>query len=122
MRHIVRLTENNMHRVINEAVKRTLNEYINSMTHSSHNLNDYLDDDDFLAIVHEVVGMYGPEDFDANDQEYIDSIAYEIADVINDFVSNEALDDFGYKYGQTSYNNVAYDVIEYIQEHLDELY
>ena len=31
-------------------------------------------------------------------------------------------DEFGYKYGETDYRGVAYNVIQYIQEHLDELY
>ena len=39
-----------------------------------------------------------------------------------DFIADDAVDDFGYKYGTTNYDMVASNVIKYIQEHLDELY
>ena len=92
------------------------------MKHSGHNFDDYLDDKDFMEIVNRVVGMYDAEEFEEDDPEHIDNMEMEIADMINDFVNDEALDEFGYKYGETDYRGVAYNVIQYIQEHLDELY
>lgn len=52
MKKIIRLTEGDLHRIIENTVKRvlkegTLNEYV-SMKHSGHNFDDYLDDKDFL--------------------------------------------------------------------------
>lgn len=126
MKKIIRLTEGDLHRIIENTVKRvlkegTLNEYV-SMKHSGHNFDDYLDDKDFIEIVNRVVGMYDAEEFEEDDQEHIDNMEMEIADVIKDFANDEAIDEFGYKYGETDYRGVAYNVIQYIQEHLDELY
>ena len=126
MKKIIRLTEGDLHRIIENTVRRvlkegTLNEYV-SMKHSGHNLDDYLDDKDFIEIVNRVVGMYDAEEFEEDDQEHIDNMEMEIADVIKDFANDEAIDEFGYKYGTTDYRGVAYNVIQYIQEHLDELY
>lgn len=126
MKKIIRLTEGDLHRIIENTVRRvlkegTLNEYV-SMKHSGHNLDDYLDDKDFIEIVNRVVGMYDAEEFEEDDQEHIDNMEMEIADVIKDFANDEAIDEFGYKYGETDYRGVAYNVIQYIQEHLDELY
>ena len=126
MKKIIRLTEGDLHRIIENTVKRvlkegTLNEYV-SMKHSGHNLDDYLDDKDFMEIVRRVVKMYDAEEFEEDDPEHIDNMEMEIADVIKDFANDEAIDEFGYKYGETDYRGVAYNVIQYIQEHLDELY
>ena len=127
MKQIIRLTEGDLHRIIENSVRRVLkeetnNDYYVSMKHSGHNMDDYLDDKDFMEIVHRVARMYGPEDFDENDPEYIDNLEMDIADIIRDFVNDEALDEFGYKYGTTDYRQTASNVIQYIQEHLDELY
>ena len=89
------------------------------MKHSGHNYNDFLDDNDFLEIVNRAVMIYCQEDFDGNDPDKIES---EIADLISDFVDDEALDNFGYKYGTTNYRTVASNVIQYIQKHINELY
>lgn len=126
MKKIIRLTEGDLHRIIENTVKRvlkkgTLNEYV-SMKHSGHNFDDYLDDKDFIEIVNRAVNMYDAEEFEEDDPEHIDNMEMDIADMIKDFVNDEALDEFGYKYGETDYRGVAYNVIQYIQEHLDELY
>ena len=83
---------------------------------------DFLDDNDFIEIVNRVVRMYDAEDFNENDLDYIDDMEMEIADLINDFITDEALDDFGYKYGTANYRRIASNVIRYIQTHLNELY
>lgn len=126
MKKIIRLTEGDLHRIIENTVKRvlkegTLNEYV-SMKHSGHNFDDYLDDKDFMEIVNRAVNMYDAEEFEEDDPEHIDNMEMEIADMIKDFVNDEALDEFGYKYGETDYRQTASNVIQYIQEHLDELY
>lgn len=121
MRRTINLRQPQLKRLISESVKRVINEYV-SMKHSGHNLDDFLDDNDFIEIVNRVVEMYDAEDFDENDLDYIDNMEREIADLINDFITDEALDDFGYKYGTTNYRRVASNVIRYIQEHLNELY
>ena len=127
MKQIIRLTEGDLHRIIENTVRRVLkeetnNDYYVSMKHSGHNFDDYLDDKDFIEIVNRVVGMYDAEEFEEDDQEHIDNMEMEIADVIKDFANDEAIDEFGYKYGETDYRGVASNVITYIQEHLDELY
>ena len=71
MKKIIRLTEGDLHRIIENTVKRvlkegTLNEYV-SMKHSGHNFDDYLDDKDFIEIVNRVVGMYDAEEFEEDD-------------------------------------------------------
>lgn len=121
-KQIVRLTESDLHRIIKESVNKIINEsgYV-SMKHSGHNLDDFLDDNDFMTIVNRVAEMYGIEDFDANDQEYLNDIEMDIAKVIKDFVEDEAVDNFGYKYGTTNYRSVASNVIEYIQSHPEML-
>lgn len=121
MKRTVRLGESELKRMISESVKRVLNEYV-SMKHSGHNMDDFLDDDDFIEIVNRVVGMYDAEDFIGDDPGYIADMETEVFELINDFVADEALDDFGYKYGTTDYRRVASNVIRYIQEHLNELY
>jgi len=91
------------------------------MKHSGHNYDNFLDDRDFLEIVNRAVINYCQEDFDfAGDDS--DKIESEIADLINDFVDDEALDNFGYKYGTANYRTVASNVIQYIQKHINELY
>ena len=121
MRRTIRLKESKLKHAISESVKKAINEYV-SMKHSGHNMDDFLDDNDFIEIVNRVVGMYDAEDFDENDLNYINDMETEIADLINDFITDEALDDFGYKYGTTNYRRVASNVIRYIQAHLNELY
>ena len=126
MKKIIRLTEGDLHRIIENTVRRvlkegTINEYV-SMKHSGHNFDDYLDDKDFMEIVNRAVNMYDAEEFEEDDTEHIDNMEMEIADMIKDFANDEAIDEFGYKYGETDYRGVAYNVIQYIQEHLDELY
>lgn len=121
MRRTIRLKESELKHMISESVKRVINEYV-SMKHSGHNMDDFLDDNDFIEIVNRVVTMYDAEDFNGNDLGHIDNIEMEIADLINDFITDEALDDFGYKYGTTNYRRTASNVIRYIQTHLNELY
>lgn len=53
MKKIIRLTEGDLHRIIENTVRRVLkeetnNDYYVSMKHSGHNFDDYLDDKDFL--------------------------------------------------------------------------
>ena len=122
MKKRIRLTESDLHKIVSESVRRMLNEYYVTMKHSGHNLDDFLDDNDFLEIVNRVVKMYGPEDFDENDLGHIDDMEMEIADLINDFITDEALDVWGYKYGTPNFRKVASNVIRYIQTHLNELY
>lgn len=121
MKRTIRLRESELRHMISESVKRVITEYV-SMKHSGHNMDDFLDDNDFIEIVNRVVRMYDAEDFNENDLDYIDDMEMEIADLINDFITDEALDDFGYKYGTTNYRRVASNVIRYIQTHLNELY
>ncbi len=121
MNRTIRFRESELKHMISESVKRVINEYV-SMKHSGHNMDDFLDDNDFMEIVNRVVRMYDAEDFNENDADYIDDMEMEIADLINDFVTDEALDEFGYKYGKTNYRRVASNVIRYIQAHLNKLY
>ena len=120
MKRTIRLNERELKHMISESVKRILNEV--SMKHGEHNFDDFLDDNDFLEIVNRVVKKYGPDDFDENDIEYLEYLEYDIKIIIMDFIADDAVDDFGYKYGTTNYDMVASNVIKYIQEHLDELY
>ena len=121
MRKTIRLRESELKHIISESVKGVIHEYV-SMKHSGHNMDDFLDDNDFIEIVNRVVRMYDAEDFNVNDLGHIDDMEMEIADLIKDFITDEALDGFGYKYGTTNYRRVASNVIRYIQTHLSELY
>ena len=80
MKKIIRLTEGDLHRIIENTVRRvlkegTLNEYV-SMKHSGHNLDDYLDDKDFIEIVNRVVGMYDAEEFEEDGEMVFSEIDY----------------------------------------------
>ena len=121
MRRTVKLRESELRHIISESVKSVINEYT-SMKHSGHNMDDFLDDNDFIEIVNRVVEMHDVEDFSENNIDYIDDMEMEIADLIKDFITDEASDNFGYKYGTTNYRKVASNVIRYIQTHLNELY
>lgn len=111
----------NLDSIIDKCVKQTLNEHF-SMKHSSHYLDDFLDDNDFLTIVNRVVQWYSKDDFERNDLSDIDEMEMDIADEIQDFVCDEAIDDFGYKYGTTNYRKSASNVIDYIRKRLDKFY
>lgn len=77
----IHLKESELKHMISESVKRVINEYV-SMKHSGHNMDDFLDDNDFIEIVNRVVRMYDAEDFNENDLDNIDDMEMEIADLI----------------------------------------
>lgn len=105
---------------IAKSIKNVLNEYYVSMKNSEHNYDDFLDDDDFLEIVNRVTYNYDAEDFLENDDT--DEIEMDIADLIHDFITDEALDEWGYKYGTVKCRRVASNIIKYIKSHIDTLY
>lgn len=117
----IRLTEDSLKALVKETIIRVMNENV-QMSHSGNNLDRYLDDEDFLSLVNDIVSIYGPEDFDGTDSKYIRNMESEIASMVNDFVSDDAVDDFGYKYGYIDFTAVAANLIRYVQSHLDELF
>lgn len=121
-KNIVKINESQLKKIIAESVKKVLKEV--SMIHSGHNLDDFLDDDDFLEIVKRTIPMYGKEDFEDDNRDFFGDIKSQIADLIYDFINDEAVEEWTgyYKYGTNDYNRTASNIFQYIQKHLDELY
>ncbi len=92
------------------------------MKHSGHNMDKLIDDNNFIEIVNKVIKMYNAEDFKKNDFYFSLNMIIDIGDLINNFITDKALNNFGCKYDAFYYRRVASNVIRYIQTHLNELY
>jgi len=94
-----------------------------SLKHSSHTLNDYLDDKDFKTLADRLVEyfldhQYGIEDLE--DPEYREDMNNEAADFVRDFIADEAVCNFGYKYGKltgSGFDLVGEQLVDYIEQH-----
>ena len=114
MKQIIRITENELRNIIAESVRRCINEDM-SLTHNGHKYDDYLDDNDFVK------RQVSIDDF--IEDEYRNNLIDYAKDTVMDFVNDEAVNNFGYKYGQlygSGYTNVAEHLIDYIEERFKE--
>ena len=120
MKKVIKLTENDLHNVIKMSVNKILEDM--STRHNGHNYDDYLDDNDFLEIAKRMREHFNKcnvtiEDF--LDAEYREKLIDDVEDEINDFVSYEACDSFGYKYGEL-YGGARRAVAEHIIDFLEK--
>jgi F420-0:gamma-glutamyl ligase len=125
MKQIIRITESDLHEIIKEAVSKIIKEDIGPK-HYGHNLDDFLDDKDFVTIANRVISKFGyeylSELYFSDDAESYDEAEIEIAQMVKDFVEDEAVHAFGYKYGSCNYRTVASNILEYLKKELYKLY
>jgi hypothetical protein len=114
-----------IYRIISESIKSIIKEDM-SLAHNGHTYDDYLDDGDFLEITKRAYDEFvskqvSIEDF--TDEEYRDKLLDLVYDMINHFISYEAVNNFGYKYGGFSYigmMNVAEHIVDFLEEKVRE--
>lgn len=115
----IRLTESDLHNIILSSVKRIINE---SNEHGNHIYDRYLDDDDFLLLCDKLL-----KDFASKSVSYEDFIEEEnrsklvsyVEDSVMDFVDYDAVNDFGYKYGNLTpvgYRQVSENIVNYLEK------
>lgn len=125
MKQIIRITENELRNIIAESVRRCINEDM-SLTHNGHKYDDYLDDNDFLMLCDRLYNDFVKRQVSIDDfieDEYRNNLIDYAKDTVMDFVNDEAVNNFGYKYGQlygSGYTNVAEHLIDYIEERFKE--
>jgi len=125
MRRTIRITETELRNIITESVKKFINEDM-SFKHGAHTFNKYLDDNDFLMLADSLYNDFVKlqvciDDFTADDLR--DKLVEYAKDVVTDFVDEEAVNNFGYKYGElygNGYYNVAENLIDYIENKFKE--
>lgn len=125
MRQAIRITETELRNNITETIKKAINEDM-SFKHGAHTFNKYLDDNDFLMLADELYNDFVKLqvcilDFTADDLR--DRLVEYAKDVVTDFVDEEAVNNFGYKYGDlygSGYYNVAESLINYIENRFKE--
>lgn len=109
------LTESELNSTLIEAIRKTIEEGF-SFKHGQHSLNDYLDDDDFLSLVNRVKSVYDADSFSSamSDAYTRDEMEMEIEELVRTFVDEEAVSEFGYKYGTNNYRHIASQILDYI--------
>lgn len=125
MRRTIRITETELRNIITESVRKYINEDM-SFKHSAHTFNKYLDDNDFLMLSDRLYNDFvkrqvSIDDFTAD--ELRDKLIEYAKDMVVDFVNEEAVNNFGYKYGElygSGYYNVAEDLIDYVENKFKE--
>ena len=129
MKKVIKLTESDLHKIIESSVNRILKTYIKediSTKHNGHNYDDYLDDNDFIELSKRAFVKFNDcqvslEDF--TEPEFRERLIDEVEDMVKDFVFDEAGDFFGYKYGTlhgSGYRNVAEHIIDYLETKFTE--
>jgi len=122
---LIRITESDLHRIVKETVNKIIKEDM-SPIHHGHTLDNFLDDSDFVTIADSVIKKYGfdylADVYFSNDPEVEDEIECEIAEMVKDFVEEEAVNTFGYKYGSTNYRITASNILKYLKKELYRLY
>lgn len=91
-----------------------------SSRHGNHTLDDFLDDNDFIALGKYAIIEYHNAEYDINDETDAQNIEDDLESLIVDFV-NEIGDDFGWKY-PSRYNHVqtVKNLFNYIKEHWND--
>lgn len=125
MKRTIKITETELRNIITESVRKFINEDMSSK-HSAHTFNKYLDDNDFLMLSDRLYNDFVKQQVSIDDfmeEEFRDRLIEYAKDMIVDFVNEEAVNNFGYKYGQLygrGYYNVAEDLIDYIENKFKE--
>ena len=91
------------------------------LKHKAHTINNYLDDKDFFELVKRLK-QHGFTPDDCKEPYYEDTKSF-VIDMVNDFINDEAINEFGYKYGNltpTAVANLADDIIDYFAEHYNK--
>jgi hypothetical protein len=101
-----------------------MKEYYATIRHQGHTKNEFLDDYDFDYVVDDVIEYFkghqwGMEDFEEDD---CDNALEVIEDTIRYLVEEQAVTDFGYKYGFDSYayHSIAEAVMREVREKWDK--
>ena len=125
MRRTIRITETELRNIITESVRKFINEDMSSK-HSAHTINRYLDDNDFLMLSDRLYNDFVKRQVSIDDfieEDFRDRLIEYAKDMVVDFVIEEAVNNFGYKYGQLNdrgYYKVAEDLIDYVENKFKE--
>lgn len=125
MRRTIRITETELRNIITESVRKFINEDMSS-EHSAHTFNRYLDDNDFLMLSDRLYNNFVKRQVSIDDfieEDFRDRLIEYAKDMVVDFVNEEAVNNFGYKYGELNdrgYYKVAEDLIDYVENKFKE--
>ena len=125
MRRTIKITETELRNIISESVRKFINEDMSSK-HSAHTFNKYLDDNDFLMLSDRLYNDFVKRQVSIDDfieEDFRDRLIEYAKDMVVDFVNEEAVNNFGYKYGELNdrgYYKVAEDLIDYVENKFKE--
>ena len=125
MKRTIRITETELRNIISESVRKFINEDMSSK-HSAHTFNKYLDDSDFLMLSDRLYNDFVKRQVSIDDfieEDFRDRLIEYAKDMVVDFVNEEAVNNFGYKYGELNdrgYYKVAEDLIDYVENKFKE--
>ncbi len=125
MRRTIKITETELRNIISESVRKFINEDMSSK-HSAHTFNKYLDDNDFLMLSDRLYNDFVKRQVSIDDfieEDFRDRLIEYAKDMIVEFVNEEAVNNFGYKYGELNdrgYYKVAEDLIDYVENKFKE--
>ena len=125
MRRTIKITETELRNIISESVRKFINEDMSSK-HSAHTFNKYLDDNDFLMLSYRLYNDFVKRQVSIDDfieEDFRDRLIEYAKDMIVEFVNEEAVNNFGYKYGELNdrgYYKVAEDLIDYVENKFKE--
>ena len=125
MRRTIKITETELRNIISESVRKFINEDMSSK-HSAHTFNKYLDDNDFLMLSDRLYNDFVKRQVSIDDfieEDFRDRLIEYANDMVVEFVNEEAVNNFGYKYGELNdrgYYKVAEDLIDYVENKFKE--
>lgn len=125
MKRTIRITETELRNIISESVRKFINEDMSSK-HSAHTFNKYLDDNDFLMLSDRLYNDFVKRQVSIDDfieEDFRDRLIEYAKDMVVEFVNEEAVNNFGYKYGELNdrgYYKVAEDLIDYVENKFKE--
>lgn len=125
MRRTIKITETELRNIISESVRKFINEDMSSK-HSAHTFNKYLDDNDFLMLSDRLYNDFVKRQVSIDDfieEDFRDRLIEYAKDMVVEFVNEEAVNNFGYKYGELNDRGnykVAEDLIDYVENKFKE--
>jgi hypothetical protein len=125
MKRTIKITETELRNIISESVRKFINEDMSSK-HSAHTFNKYLDDNDFLMLSDRLYNDFVKRQVSIDDfieEDFRDRLIEYAKDMVVEFVNEEAVNNFGYKYGELNdrgYYKVAEDLIDYVENKFKE--
>lgn len=125
MKRTIKITETELRNIISESVRKYINEDMSSK-HSAHTFNKYLDDNDFLMLSDRLYNDFVKRQVSIDDfieEDFRDRLIEYAKDMVVEFVNEEAVNNFGYKYGELNdrgYYKVAEDLIDYVENKFKE--